>query len=162
MRYLEGEEKRIADHIYAEAIAQGDKAACAKSKRGVIFAKGAKIIGRGNNGPPPGYLCNPDSCRQRCADYAVHAEMRAIFDVMHSGHDIRGARGYHVKVVDGKGVSSSTPSCLNCSKHMKDAGVAEFVLQDEKGYALYSMEEFHDETLKNCVSEEFLHAIKKD
>lgn len=142
MRYIDDQ------GFAALAVAEANRSPCQRSKRGVVIVKDGKVIGRGHNSPPPGFACD-GSCRERCRDYAVHAEKSAMFDALRKGFSLNGARGFHMKSVEGKGVVSGTPSCVHCSKDMLFFGLSEFVLLDENGFALYGMEEFHDLTLHN-------------
>ena len=145
MRYLSGEEAAVAKKMMDVASQIANTSPCAKSQRGVVIAKGTEIFGVGCNAPPKGWNCD-GRCRNICKEYAVHAEKNAMFSAMDK---LKGARGYHMKTVNGAGTPSGTPSCVQCSKDMLAAGLKEFVLLDEKGYCLYEMDEFHEVTLRN-------------
>lgn len=143
MQYIEDE------GFAALAVEVANTSPCQKSKRGVVIVKDGVVIGSGCNGPPPGFSCD-GACRTICRDYAVHAEKNAMFDALRKGISLNGARGFHMRSVDGIGVASGTPSCVQCSKEMLAFGLAEFVLLDEKGFALYEMNEFHRLSLMNA------------
>lgn len=60
----------------------------------------------------------------------------------------------HIKTVDGAAVPSAGPSCLECSKLILEAGVAEMWLFLETGWTRYSAREFHTATLGRLFPEE--------
>jgi deoxycytidylate deaminase len=148
MHYLEGEEKEEAEKFcdYAAKIALNSK--CQKSKHGAVIVKDKMIIGQGWNTPVPDQECEP--CFRKDLRYiklelcnAIHAEHNAILDALSKGHDLKGSRMFHGRLKQGKLVKENSPSCTTCSRLMLHMGVAEMVLIQEQGYAIYPVEEFN-------------------
>lgn len=131
------------------AIEEGAKSPCSKSKRGVVIWKaghaGDHEIVSAHNGPPPGFACDgTDACRAACGRLCLHAEMRALFHTPRDATDL-----LHVKVVNGVGVPSGPPSCVDCSKAILDRGISRVWLLHETGLRLYSARDFHVQSVLN-------------
>ncbi len=126
---------------------------CQKSKRGVVIystdRQDFQIEAVGFNGPPPGFSCN-GKCFSRCRDYAVHAEQRALVDLIPNREIPSRAHLVHVKVVDGELVPSGGPSCPQCSKLIVEAEIEVVWLYHADGWRSYSAQEFHELTLTAC------------
>jgi len=156
--------RRILDEHAALALATkvGSESPCAKSKRGVVlFCRTYGLLGVGNNHPPDNFRCDgSDECRASCNRVCVHAEMDALAQFCQELQDnflMRvDQRGpirpemLHVKVVDGKAVSSGEPSCWQCSRHVVNFGIKAFWLLHEDGLRRYGPDEFHEHTLHAC------------
>jgi len=152
MRYLEGKEKRKAEKWMKYAQKEAEKSPCHKSKRGVVIISppGGLIIGKGFNRPPGDFRCEQNICSKICSDYAVHAEMVAMYDTLTSEiFRLEDATLYHAKIKNGQVVPSHSPSCIDCSKHIYDWGIKAVVLQLKDGLALYNSREFHELSLKS-------------
>lgn len=131
----------------AAAIAEAMKSPCAKSKRGVVIWRGHDLLSRGWNAPPDPFICDGSAaCRESCNKLAVHAEVDALLQCS----DPEGASMLHVKVVDGRAVTSGGPSCWQCSRVILAAGIAWVWLLHEDGWRRYSAVEFHALTLAAC------------
>ena len=162
MRYLQGEEIAKAEKYMAEAVQEALKSRCNKSKRGVVIVKDGQIIGRGQNNPPLDIECKPSYCGPICGKYCVHGEQKAILDALGNGRGLEGSRMYHIKVKEGRAVNSGQPSCVDCSKLILEARIAEFVLKHDKGYGLYGAREFHELSLKHLKSQSENQLQKKE
>jgi len=149
MRYLEGSELEEAVKWMEVAVRTAENSPCRTDKRGVIIVKDGKLIGKGFNAPPIPFKCEPNYCGDSCRVPAVHGEMNAIFDAANNSYDVKGARMYHAKVEKGILQDSRKPRCADCSKHVLQAGIAEFVLKHEEGFTVYDAEEFHRISLEN-------------
>ena len=153
MRVLSEREVAQRKSFVDAAISQALASPCEKSKRGVVIVKYTRIIAEGYNGPPPGFDCEKEVCYDQCATYAMHAEQRAISHAYKSGNQsLEGTVMYHVRV---KGAEVDTvtdgPSCVDCSKWVLEAGIAEFVLREREGYVEYSAMEFHKASLEGAA-----------
>jgi len=153
---LVGEDLEEAISRMLEAVAQAGYASCGKDKRGVVIVKEGKVIGQGANGPPPGFVCSPPYCEGICTVYSVHAEMRAIaYAVKHGfGQDLQDSRMYHARTIEGFLVDSRKPRCAQCSKHLIEFGIRDFVLKHAEGYFLYPSDELHRLSLEYVKSKD--------
>lgn len=144
-RLLLGMELEDAIRWMDRAVEQAASAGCGKDRRGVVIIKHGALIGYGANGPPPGFPCVPGYCKEICSTYSVHAEMRAIARAVKDGHgiELQGSRMYHARTIDTKLADSRKPRCAQCSKHLIEFGIAEFVLRHAEGYTIYTAEELH-------------------
>jgi dCMP deaminase len=130
------------------ALKEAKKSTCKKSKRGAVIVKNGKVIGKGYNKTTIKKFCNPcirmkihDNSRAELCP-AIHAEQMAILDALKKKKNLKGARMYHIKVKNGKVIICDDLSCTVCSRLQKDVGV-EFVLLQDKGYALFKPEEYN-------------------
>lgn len=133
------------------AIAHAEHAAaqspCRKSKRGASIYRVLNVLedGRevaqethvqGYNGPPwvyqgdePDYelACDgSEACRKSCGDRCLHAEARAIMELVPFLAEAPSAlRMVHVKIdpETGRVVAGNGPSCVPCSKTILDRGI---------------------------------------
>ncbi len=135
------------------ALEEATKIACmspCKSKRGVIIWCRVKgIMSIGYNAPPLPFVCTGDeACRAKCSKTALHAEQAALmrFAKRHT-YDVE---MLHVKVVDGKAVTSEKPSCWQCSKLILASEVQYMWLYQKEGLVRYTALDFHEKTLENC------------
>jgi len=126
---------------------------CAKEKRGVVIVNQGKIVGEGVNSPPMFFKCEPNYCGESCRVPAVHAEMNAIIDAGRKRHNLNGARMYHARVENGVLQDSREPRCADCSKHILQANICDFVLKHKTGFTLYDAVTFHYISLKNSRKE---------
>lgn len=123
---------------------------CKKSQRGAILVTRDRLdVFTGANWPAAGECNDSDLCRMDCSKICVHAEQVALLSAGRA--DVRGADVYHLKVVDGEPVHSGTPSCVECSKLMLQAGVANVWLYTVNGWVSWTAEEFHRATLRKCM-----------
>jgi len=134
------------------AVDAGAKAACQKSRRGVvIFHAACEGSVSASNGPPVPFVCGGSAdCRAACREVAVHAEARALLAFKAADPlDRLGWELVHVKVVDGRPVPSGPPSCVRCSALILEAGIARVWLLHEDGLRAYSAIEFHALSLQH-------------
>lgn len=131
----------------AEWVAR--KSPCIKSKRGVVIYRCKQRIdanheiaietnAAGYNGPPwfgargddPGVegLCDgSEACRAACGRRCVHAEQRALWELV--DHGIQDVPAHFLRLVhveignDGKVKVGKGPSCVECSKIIADRGI---------------------------------------
>jgi dCMP deaminase len=149
MRYLTGEEAKEAEKYMLVAAEEAKKSTCKKSQRGDVIVKNGEVIGKGFNKVTIENLCNPcvrenirdNSKVELCS--AIHAEQLAIIDALRNGKNLEGSRMFHIKVKDGKMMFSEDTSCTVCSKIVLESGIGEFVLLQNKGFALFTSEEFN-------------------
>ncbi len=150
MRYLSESEAEEARKFIREAALEAEKSTCRKSKRGVVIVKEGRIIGRGYNKVTIEGLCDP-CIRRDILDHsrvelcsAVHAEQVAILDALNEGNNLKGSRMYHIRVKNKEIKTSGEPSCTVCSRIVLESGIKEFVLMQQKGFALYDSKEFNE------------------
>lgn len=117
-----------SEHVIGQAIIAARRSTCHKDQRGAAVwhaARGGLVAA--SNGPPEPFACDgSDICRAACGKLAVHAEMRAVNRYLRgvTGFATTGMQVLHIRVVDGKPVTSGPPSCITCSRDMLDAGVS--------------------------------------
>ena len=153
IRLLQGSELEEAIKYIDIAAKISVNSPCARDKRGVIIVKNNKIIGKGVNAPPAPFKCEPNYCGDSCRVPAVHAEMNAILDAARRGHNLREARMYHARAENGVLQDSREPRCADCSKHILQAGIEDFVLKHKTGFTLYDAVTFHYISLENSRKE---------
>ncbi len=130
-------------HVVDRAVHEARQSPCAKSKRGcAIFIERTRppgstldyrvpmvtISGQGYNGPPYGRLsCSRDTeCEILCSRLCIHAEVRAIIDMLRLGivTVADGAELVHVKVdIKGQLVAGGPPSCWPCANLIAETGL---------------------------------------
>jgi deoxycytidylate deaminase len=131
-------------HIVELAVQVSGWSPC-QSKRGVVIFSGEDVIAHGYNYKPRGFDCTQDAtCKATCRREAVHAEQQALFS---AGQKSEGADMLHVKTVDGVLVASGGPSCVECSKIARVAGIAGVWLFHDTEWRRYEMVEFHQLSL---------------
>lgn len=151
---IKGEELEKTKEYMRLAVDEAKNSRCRKSKRGVVIIKEDEVVGSGYNKPTLERLCDP-CIRENIKDHskphfcsANHAEQVAIIDAFRKGNLISGSTMYHIKVEDGKGVPSGSPSCTICSKMIWEAGISYVVLLEEvngrKVYNKYNASEFNE------------------
>lgn len=129
------------------ALARAALAApCAKDSRAAaLVSPGGLLLTLANNGPPFGFRCTRDAaCAATCGRGAVHAEMRALLGVELASR--ANADMFHLRVdATGEPQPSRSPRCVDCTKHMLDAGVAALWLWHgrDNGWKRYPMVEAH-------------------
>lgn len=130
-------------------VEEAMKSPCVKSKRAALLVSPdfEGLIGRSNR-PAVGDCDGSEECRRDCGRICLHAEQRALVD---AGWYANGSEVYHLKVVDGEGVPSDKPSCVECSKLMLLAGVAGvwLLVGDPPEWRRWTAKAFHFETLAN-------------
>jgi len=151
MKYLSGKEAMIAESYLdaASNIALGSS--CLRSRCGTVIVKDDEIIGKGFNSPPGNKTIDHCFKDELPVDFksdrtcCVHAEQRAIMDALaRNAGKITGSRLYFIRLdKDGNQLAAGEPYCTICSKMTLDAGVADFVLRQEKGIAVYSAKEYN-------------------
>lgn len=151
-RILEGSELEEAIKWMAYAIEESNYSPCLKDKRGVVIVKEGSILGVGHNRPPEGFQCSESPCEKFCRTYSVHAEMVALGDSLFRGSYIKGSRMYHARVEDGLLIDSRKPRCADCSKHILEFGIGDFVLKHAEGYTVYDASEFHRLSIENFIA----------
>ena len=126
-------------------------AGCRKSRRGVVVWRGdtLDVLGRGANEPAVGACDRSESCRRDCPRTCVHAEQVAILDAMRwMPRAAIPVRLLHVKIDDKNFVApSGGPSCVECSKLILTAGIANVYLLHDIGWRSYPAVLFHELTL---------------
>lgn len=156
MKYLENEEKEIADRWMREALKVAEKAMCLKAKCGTVVVKDGKIIGSGYNAPPldseENRFCNKEFLNdinigkpkydKTCC---IHAEWRAIMDALkNNGDKIEGSKLYFTRVdEEGNLKKSGKPYCTVCSRLALDCGIDKFILWHEDGICEYDTVEYN-------------------
>ncbi|MEK6900471.1 MAG: hypothetical protein AABX05_05085 [Nanoarchaeota archaeon] len=154
MKFLSGEEEKIALEYLAEAAEAAAFSTCGRSQCGSLIVKNYAVIGKGYNSPPNSLesqrRCSyiKDSYHKKVTDKTccVHAEQRAIMDALQKNPDkLSGSRLYFIRL-DEKGKSSRAgkPYCTICSKMALDSGIAEFVLWHEEGICVYDTVEYNE------------------
>lgn len=127
-------------HVIDLAVEVSGWSPC-RSKRGVVIFSEGDVISHGYNYKPRGFDCDgSDTCKATCRREAVHAEQQALLS---AGNRARASQMLHVKTVGGKLVPSGGPSCVECSKLARAAGIAWFWLYHDTGWRRYEMAEFH-------------------
>ncbi|MBR9683799.1 hypothetical protein GOV03_04645 [Candidatus Woesearchaeota archaeon] len=155
MRYLTGEEARIAEMCLRKAAEVALRATCLRSKCGAVIIKDDEILGKGFNSPP-----GNDEAQRRChlskdshhkkvtdKTCCVHAEQRAVMDALdkHNSEKIKGSRLYFIRLdKEGKLTRAGKPYCTICSKSILDVGIEEFVLWHDEGIAVYKTDEYNN------------------
>jgi hypothetical protein len=138
-------------HVVELAVEVSGWSPC-RSKRGVVVfdPETGNVICHGHNSKPE---CDgSEACKAACRIDAVHAEQCALLSS--GGRSARGADMLHVKTVDGQLVASGGPSCVQCSKLARYAGIAGFWLYHESGWRRYEMADFHRLSLRASASSE--------
>ena len=135
------DEKISVDDVLGFAIEAAKQSPC-RSKRGVVIWDQRGVISIGFNHQPGPFICDgSERCKRDCGKTAVHAEQSAI---LHGDPKrLTGASLLHIKVVDGKPVTSFGPSCPQCSKLILEVGISRVWLFHDKGWKSYGAEEFH-------------------
>lgn len=127
-------------HIVSLAIEVSGWSPC-RSKRGVVIFSEGNILSHGHNYKPRGFECDGSvACKATCRRDAIHAEQQAL---MGAGARAHASEMLHVKTVDGQLVSSGGPSCVECSKLARAAGIAWVWLYHDTGWRRYDGAEFH-------------------
>jgi len=154
MRYLSGDEEKVAMHFLDVASKQARFATCQRSKCGTVIVKDGQIIGDGFNSPPHDLesqrkcLIDKDKYHKKVADKTccVHAEQRAIIDALKKNPEkIIGSRLYFIRLdLDNNILKAGKPYCTHCSKLALDSGIKEFVLWHDEGICVYDTEEYNE------------------
>lgn len=136
-----------------EAVMAASNSKC-KSQRGVIIwdrTLGGEYV-MGWNAPPEPFICDgSDKCRENCSKTAVHAEQAALMEMLNARHiNIFNCEMLHVKIINGKPVTSEKPSCWQCSKLILKSGLKSMWLYQKEGFVEYTPYDFHRLTLENC------------
>jgi hypothetical protein len=124
-------------HIVELAVEVSEWSPC-RSKRGVVIFDGENVVAHGHN--QKSECDGSEACKAVCSRDAVHAEQMALLAAYRS---VRGSDMLHVKTVCGRLVPSGGPSCVQCSKLARWAGIAGFWLFHESGWRRYEIGEFH-------------------
>lgn len=111
---------------------------CAKDRRAAALVS-RRVFAISSNGPPAGFICAADDrCFGSCGRSAVHAEMRTLLKVAPQLRE--GAEMIHARLdYSGAIACSGPPRCLECAKHMFEAGVAGLWLYHRVGWTRYPM-----------------------
>lgn len=124
--------------IVAAALRAAAQSPC-RSKRGAAIFTNTRLVVTGFNHRPDG--CDGSAlCKASCRVTAIHAEQDALLGVSVLAE---GADMLHVKSVDGALVPSGPPSCVQCSKALLHAGIANMWLYHADGWKRYPAREFH-------------------
>jgi deoxycytidylate deaminase len=142
------------EHWFVEAGRVARRALCLRAKCGAVIVRGGVIIGEGYNAPPRDDVlsarCSFDAYdRARKPKYdltcCVHAEWRAIMDMLRRGEDPRGSVLYYARLSDGGALKySGEPFCTVCSRLASDVGIGHFALRHEHGATLYDAKDYND------------------
>ena len=131
-------------HIIDLAVQVSGWSPC-RSKRGVVIYAGENVVTHGYNYKPRGFDCDQTAaCKATCRREAIHAEQQALLS---AGRKAEGADLLHVKTVNGQLVVSGGPSCVECSKLARAAGIAGVWLYHADGWQRYPIAEFHRQSL---------------
>lgn len=134
------EDQKPPQHIIDLAVEVSGWSPC-RSKRGVVVFSEGNVISIGHNYKPRGFECDgSEACKTTCRREAVHAEQSAL---MAAGSRAHASELIHVKTIEGKLVASGGPSCVECSKLARAAGIAWVWLYHEDGWRRYDGKEFH-------------------
>ena len=152
MKYVVGEEEEEALEFMAQAAQIAKNSSCFRSRCGCVIVKDTQIIGSGYNSPPLNctleYCLKDDLPENFKSDKTccVHAEQRAIMDALIINPDkINGSRLYFIRLNEkGNMEKSGKPYCTICSKMSLDSGIAEFVLWQHEGVAVYDTKEYNE------------------
>lgn len=159
----QNEYKELIDSM----IYYGSRGLCNKSKRvsAIIYPNGIYEIA--TNSPPEPFACaNNEQCKKVCNQTCIHAEERAIIKSLQRHGEVDFCLCLHLKIVDGKPVTSGCPSCVTCSRKLLECKIKYMYLWQENGWKRWTAEEFHLETLnhlglvteKQCVNQQELFA----
>lgn len=146
---MEYDEKYALQH----AVEYAKNSKCQSQRGVVIWHRQKGLISAGWNAPPKPFVCDgSDACRGVCAKTAIHAEQAAIIQALklYDYMVIHECEMLHVKIVDGKAVTSEKPSCWQCSKLILETRLKSMWLYQKEGFVEYSPLEFHKQTLDNC------------
>lgn len=128
------------EHALGFAIEAAKLSPC-QSKRGVAIWNSSGLVSVGWNDQIEPFKCDrSEKCKRSCYKTALHAEQKAILD---AGERTRGAFMLHIKVQDGKPVTSMGPSCPECSKLILASGICQMWLFHDHGWMSYTPEKFH-------------------
>ena len=153
------QEKQEANKWLSEAARVARKALCLRAKCGAVIVKDGEIIGEGYNAPPQD---NPEF-RTCLNEYelpknyrhdhtcCMHSEWRAILDAKERNPaKFKGSRLYFVRVTDtGELKRSGKPYCTVCSRLALDSRIAEFVLLQDEGFAVFPTDEYNRLSFQN-------------
>ena len=159
MEFLTKQEEQEANKWLTEAARVARKALCLRAKCGTVIVKDGVIIGEGYNAPPqdnPAYrtcLNEYELPKNYRYDHTccMHSEWRAILDAKErNANKLRGSRLYFVRVMDSGAIKhSGKPYCTVCSRLALDSGIAEFVLWQEQGFAVFPTDEYDRLSFQN-------------
>ena len=153
MKYLSNNEEKKALEYITKAVQLALQSTCQRSRCGSVIVQNKDIIGSGFNSPP-----QQDENQRRCSyskelyhpkvtdkTCCVHAEQRAIMDVLRNNPDaIADSRLYFIRLDDlGTPFRAGKPYCTICSKMALDTGIREFVLWREEGVGVYDTGEYN-------------------
>ena len=132
------------------ALSVALKSPCPRAQYGAIIVNNNSIIGEGYNSPPRGTVIkkcfkddlpkNFESDRTCC----IHAEQRAIIDVLKNHHQIDNSTLYLARCRDRRLSEISNPYCTICSKLILDVGISTVVVWHKNGIAIYDSTEYND------------------
>jgi deoxycytidylate deaminase len=153
MKYLIGDEAKVAEEFMGKAVIIAKDALCLRSKCGSIIIKDNEIIGKGFNSPP--YNLENQRCLNEKSQYdnkitdktcCVHAEQRAIMDALAKNSEkLKDSVLYFIRLDENGNKSfAGKPYCTICSKMALDVGIKEFVLWHEEGICSYNTKEYND------------------
>jgi len=128
---LRGEEHKLAVRLMKEAMLEVGRATCGEARRGVVLARDTEILGRGYNGPMPGYWCDTAICGSRCTWYFPKAEERAIDDARKRGHSLADAIAYCAELKNGSRHFTPGLTSLQGMLYLSKFGITGFVFYAE-------------------------------
>ena len=153
MRYLIGNEEKVALKYISKAVEIATSSTCGRSKCGSVIVSGDEIVGVGFNSPPQNNekqkrcLCSKDTYNKKVTDKTccVHAEQRAIMDTLRNNPEkINNSTLYFIRLDNDEiPARAGKPYCTICSKMALDVGVKEFVLWHEEGICVYDTSEYN-------------------
>lgn len=140
---------RPPSSVVIAAVAAASASPCRSQRGAVIFRPDGSIVATGYNDQPAPTRCDGSAaCKETCRITCVHAEERALIN---AGFAARGSDMLHIKAVDGAGVATGPPSCVECSKLSLAAGIVRFWLLESSGWVVYDIVDFHLRSLAAAV-----------
>ncbi len=140
--------------ILKECIIEANKATCKRAKGGSVIVKDGKIVARGSISPPANMesQCRCTNDKYTAYDKKVtdktccmHAEQRAIFDLLKNMSDYSGCDIYFVRLdKDGEPMKAGLIYCTICSKMALDIGIENFCLFNGVGFDKYDTEHYNN------------------
>ena len=140
--------------ILKECIIEANKSTCKRAKGGSVIIKDGKVVARGFISPPAEMESQRRCTKDKYTAYDVkvtdktccmHAEQRAIFDLLKSESDYSGCDIYFVRLdEDGEPRKARLIYCTICSKMALDVGIENFCLFNGQRFVKYKTEHYNN------------------